>query len=166
MSESPDAAAQALPVSAETRAKILEEVKKYPRKRGAMLPALHLVHAELGFVSRETARSLAAFFEIHPIEVMEVVSFYNMFFDRPQGRHHVRVCTNLPCSLRGARSLLAQLEARLGVRSGETTADGRITLSHEECLGACAYAPMMRVDDVYHEDLDPEKALQILQGLE
>jgi NADH-quinone oxidoreductase subunit E len=166
VNEAPDAAAEALPVSPETRAKILAEVNKYPRKRGAMLPTLHLVHSELGWISPEMARSLAVFFEIQPVEVMEVVAFYNMFFDRPQGRHHVRVCTNLPCSLRGARSLLAQIEALLGVRSGETTPDGRITLGHEECLGACAYAPMLRVDDVYHEDLDLEKALRILEELE
>jgi NADH:ubiquinone oxidoreductase subunit E len=75
------------------------------------------------------------------------------------------VCTNLPCSLRGARVLLKQLEAHLGIEAGETTPDGRITLGHEECLGACAYAPMMRVDDEYHEDLDAEEAKRILDAL-
>jgi NADH:ubiquinone oxidoreductase subunit E len=97
---------------------------------------------------------------------MEVVSFYNMFYDEPQPRHHVHVCTNLPCSLRGARTLLAQLEAHLGIRAGSTTSDGRIGLGHEECLGACAYAPMMRVDATYHEDLDAEKAKRVLDSLE
>jgi len=77
----------------------------------------------------------------------------------------VRVCTNLPCSLRGARDLLRALERHLGVEAGETSADGRITLGHEECLGACAWAPMMRVDDVYHEDLDAAQAKQILDAL-
>jgi NADH-quinone oxidoreductase subunit E len=96
---------------------------------------------------------------------MEVVSFYTMFHDSPQGRHSVRVCTNLSCSLRGARSLLARIEGHLGVSAGETTEDGRITLGHEECLGACAYAPMMRVDEHYHEDLDFEKARLILDSL-
>ena len=114
----------------------------------------------------ESAAQLAEIFEVHPIEVMEVVSFYNMFYDRPQPRHHVHVCTNLPCSLRGARSLLRELEAHLGVRAGEATEDGRLALGHEECLGACAYAPMMRVDDEYHEDLDVEKAKSILDALE
>lgn len=166
MSEAPDAAELQLPVSDVTRAKILAEVAKYPVRRGAMLPTLHLVQGELGWISPETARAVAAFFEIHPIEVMEVVSFYNMFHGSPTGRHQVRVCTNLPCSLRGARLLLAGLEARLGVRAGETSADGRLTLGHEECLGACAYAPMMRVDETYHEDLDLERAWEILEGLE
>lgn len=153
-------------ISAETRTRIEAEIARYPRKRGALLPALHLVHEELGHVAPETAKEIAEIFELRPIDVHEVVSFYNMFYTAPQGRHHVRVCTNLPCSLRGARTLLAQLEAHLGVHAGETTPDGRITLGHEECLGACGYAPMLRVDGVYHEDLDLEQAKRILDGLE
>ena len=153
-------------ISAELRARIEAEMARYPQKRGALLPALHLVQRERGHIDRESAIELAAVFELQPIEVMEVVSFYNMFYDRPQGRHHVYVCTNLPCSLRGARTLLRELESHLGVRAGETTPDGRITLGHEECLGACAGAPMLRVDGTYHEDLDAEKAKQILGGLE
>jgi NADH-quinone oxidoreductase subunit E len=153
-------------ISAETRARIDGEIAKYPTPRGALLPALHLVHRDHGYVSRECADELAAIFGIRSIDVMEVVSFYNMFHDRPQPRHHVHVCTNLPCSLRGARTLLRQLEVHLGVPAGEPTPDGRLVLGHEECLGACAYAPMMRVDDRYHEDLDAEKAKSILDALE
>jgi NADH-quinone oxidoreductase subunit E len=89
-----------------------------------------------------------------------------MFYDRPQGRHHVYFCTNLPCSLRGARNLLREVEKHLGIKAGETTPDGRITLGHEECLGACAYAPMCRVDEAYHENLDAEQAKALLDGLE
>jgi NADH-quinone oxidoreductase subunit E len=152
-------------IAGETRAAIEREIAKYPAKRGALLPALHLVQAERGFIAPEQARELAEIFEIRPVEVMEVVSFYNMFYDRPQGRHHVYVCTNLPCSLRGARQLLGALESHLGVKPGETTKDGRVTLGHEECLGACAYAPMLRVDETYHENLDVEKARQIVDGL-
>ena len=153
-------------ISDGTRAKIDEAIARYPEARGALLPALHLVQQEHGHVPPESAAQLAEIFEVHPIEVMEVVSFYNMFYDRPQPRHHVHVCTNLPCSLRGARNLLRELEAHLGVRAGEATQDGRLALGHEECLGACAYAPMMRVDDEYHEDLDVEKAKSILDALE
>jgi NADH-quinone oxidoreductase subunit E len=152
-------------IAGETRAAIEREIAKYPKKRGALLPALHLVQGERGFISADQAKELAEIFEIRPVEVMEVVSFYNMFYDRPQGRHHVYVCTNLPCSLRGARKLMAELEHHLGVKPGETTKDGRITLGHEECLGACAYAPMMRVDEAYHENLDVAAAKQIVDGL-
>jgi NADH-quinone oxidoreductase subunit E len=152
-------------ISSETRARIEAEMARYPRKRGALLAALHEVQREQGWISPEAIRELAEWFEILPLEVLEVVSFYNMYSDQPQGRHQVRVCTNLPCSLRGARDLLRALEAHLGVHAGETTRDGRVTLGHEECLGACAWAPMMRVGDAYHEDLDVEKAKQILDGL-
>jgi NADH-quinone oxidoreductase E subunit len=153
-------------ISAETRVRIDAEIARYPQRRGALLPALHLAQREHGWISAEVARELADIFEIRPIDVMEVVSFYNMFHDRPQGRHHVHVCTNLPCSLRGARGLMRALEAHLGVEAGETTADGRITLGHEECLGACAWAPMLRVDDVYHENLDLESARRIVDALD
>ena len=152
-------------ISEETRAKIEAEIAKYPERRGGLLPALHLVQKETGWISLETAQELAGIFGIKPVDVMEVVSFYSMFYDRPQGRHHVHVCTNLPCSLRGSRDLLRGLEAHLGVEAGETTRDGRITLGHEECLGACGYSPMMRVDETYHEDLDLASAREIVDGL-
>lgn len=153
-------------ISPSTRAQIDAEIAKYPQKRGALLPALHLVQKQTGFIAPETARELATIFEIHPIQVMEVVTFYNMFYDRPQGRHHVYVCTNLPCSLRGARNLLHELEQHLGIEAGETTKDGRVTLGHEECLGACAWAPMLRVGETYHENLDIDAAKRIVDGLE
>jgi NADH-quinone oxidoreductase E subunit len=152
-------------ISGELRARIEEVCARYPHKRGGLLPALHLTQAEHGFVSREVVEELASVFDLHPVEVMEVVSFYTMFHSEPQGRHQVRVCTNLPCSLRGARGLMKQIEAHLGLSGAGTTSDSRITFGHEECLGACAYAPMMRVDDDYHEDLDLEKAKQILDEL-
>ena len=152
-------------ISDETRSRIDEAIAKYPQRRGALLPAMHLVQADHGHISTELARELAEIFDIRPVEVMEVVSFYNMFYDSPQPKHHVYVCTNLPCSLRGARGLLKQLESHLGVDGDGNTDDGRIHLGHEECLGACAYAPMMRVDDTYHEDLDAEQAKGILDAL-
>jgi NADH-quinone oxidoreductase E subunit len=153
-------------ISEGTRAAIEARMADFPKKRGALLPALHLAQRDHGYITRELATELAELFEVHPIEVMEVVTFYNMFYDRPQGRHHVYVCTNLPCSLRGAREMLQGIERHLGIHAGETTEDGRITLGHEECLGACAYSPMLRVGENYHEDLDLRGALKILDGLE
>ncbi len=153
-------------ISKATRAKIDAEIAKYPQRRGALLPALHCIQAQSGYLSPDATREAAEIFGLHPVEVMEVVRFYNMLYSEPQGRHHVHVCTNLPCSLRGARILLRQLEVHLGVQAGETTPDGRITLGHEECLGACAYAPMMRVDSTYHEDLEVERAKTIVDALD
>lgn len=150
----------------ETRAKIESLFERYPQKRGALLPAIYLVQAEKGHVDGDGARELAALFEIAPVEVWEVLTFYNMFYTEPQGRHHVYVCTNLPCSLRGARTLLKGLESHLGVHGAGTTKDGRITIGHEECLGSCGTAPVMRVDGRYHENLDLAAARRIVDELE
>lgn len=153
-------------ISDGARARIDAEIAKYPVRRGALLPALHIVHEERGHVDGDTAAELAEIFGIRPVDVFEVISFYNMFHMTPQPRHHVHVCTNLPCSLRGSRQLLKALQRHLDVDESGCTADGRIEIGHEECLGACAYAPMMRVDDTYHEDLDVEKAKAVLDALE
>ena len=150
----------------ETRRKIEALFDRYPQRRGALLPALYLVQAEKGYVDAARAREVAELFELAPVEVWEVLSFYNMFYTTPQGRHHVYVCTNLPCSLNGARSMLSGLEVHLGIRAGETTPDGRVTLGPEECLGSCGTAPMMRVDGEYHENLDLGAAKRIVDGLE
>jgi NADH-quinone oxidoreductase E subunit len=153
-------------ISEDARARIEAEIAKYPVKRGALLPALHIVQAEFGYVSAESAADLASLLEIGAGDVLEVVSFYNMFYATPQPRHHAYVCTNLACSLRGARGLLKGIKAHLSMDENGNTPDGRIHLGHEECLGACAYAPMMRVGDTYYEDLDLEKAKRVLDGLD
>jgi NADH-quinone oxidoreductase E subunit len=153
-------------VTPETRGAIEALFDRYPRKRGALLPAIHLAQKEKGFVDEELACELADLFEIKPVEVWEVLTFYNMFYTTPQGRHHVHVCTNLPCSLRGARSMLRSLEAHLGIRVGGTTPDGRVSLGHEECLGSCGTAPVARVDGAYHENLDTAGIKRIVDGLE
>jgi len=151
---------------AETRAQIEALFERYPAKRGALLPAIYLAQAEKGYVDAEATRELAKIFELEPVEVFEVLSFYNMFYTEPQGRHHVYVCTNVPCSLRGARSLLRGLEAYLGVHPGDTTKDGRITLGHEECLGSCGTAPVLRIDGVYHENVEFADARRLIDALE
>ena len=150
----------------DTRARIEALFERYPAKRGALLPAIYLAQEEKGFVDAATTRELAQIFELAPVEVYEVLTFYNMFYTEPQGRHHVYVCTNVPCSLRGARSLLRGLEAYLGVHPGQTTKDGRITLGHEECLGSCGTAPVLRIDGVYHENVDFADARRLIDGLE
>lgn len=150
----------------ETRARIDAEIARFPRKRGALIEALRIVQEDLGHVGLDAAAAVAAIFEISIVEVMEVVSFYNMLYDAPHARHHVGVCTNLSCALRGSREMLRQLEAHLAIEVGGATPDGRIHLGHEECLGACAWAPMMRIDDEYHEDLDLESAKRIVDALD
>jgi NADH-quinone oxidoreductase subunit E len=110
--------------------------------------------------------AVAAYLQLPPIQVYEVASFYSMFETHPCGRHHVSVCTNISCMLRGGEDIAAHVERKLGIRAGQSTPDGRIFLKREEeCLAACTGAPMMMVDHVYHENLTPEKVDQILAEL-
>ncbi len=153
-------------ITGELRSRIDDEIARFPDKRGGLLSALHAVQAEHGCISPELAGEMASIFDVYPVEIMELVTFYNMFHEVPHGRHEVRVCTNLPCALRGGNVLLRGLALHLGADVGETTSDGRIHLGREECLGACAYAPMMRIGDVYYEDLDLEAAQAVVDSLE
>jgi NADH-quinone oxidoreductase subunit E len=143
----------------ETKKSILELQKLYPEKRSALIPALHLAQSELGYLPRETQNEVAALFAIDPNEVNAVVSFYEMFFEEPTGKHILHVCKNVSCMLRGADGMLEKLCKKLQVAPGGTTADGEFTVIPVECLAACDKAPMILVDDkvigpVNEEDLD------------
>jgi NADH-quinone oxidoreductase subunit E len=142
---------------------------KYPadRKQSAVLAALREVqHENGGWLSRELMDAVADYLGMPRIAVYEVASFYSMLETKPVGRHSVSVCTNISCMLRGADDIVAHIERKLGVKTGESTADGRIHLKREEeCLAACCGGPMMMVDHVYHEHLTPEKVTAILDGL-
>jgi NADH-quinone oxidoreductase subunit E len=157
------------PLSAHTRAEIDLWVAKFPpgRQRSAVLSALRAVQEENhGFLTAPLMDAVAAYLQLPPIQVYEVASFYSMFETRPCGRHHVSVCTNISCMLRGGEDIAAHVERTLGIRLGQSTPDGRIFLKREEeCLAACTGAPMMMVDHVYHENLTPEKAERILAEL-
>ena len=145
-------------------------IERFPadQKRSAVIGALHAAqHENHGYVTVEQMDAIAAYLELEPIKVYEVASFYSMFETRKVGRHSVSICTNVSCMLRGADDLVAHVESRLGIKTGESTADGRIFLKQEEeCLAACCGAPMMMVDHVYHEDLTTEKVDEILDALE
>lgn len=130
-----------------TRQSILELQKQYPQKRSALIPALHLAQEEIGYLPREIQNEVAALFEIDPNEVNAVVTFYDMFFEKPVGKHILHVCKNLSCMLRGADGVLKGICQRLQIKPGETSADGEFTVIPSECLGACDLAPMMLVDE-------------------
>ncbi|MGB7296208.1 MAG: NADH-quinone oxidoreductase subunit NuoE [Candidatus Aminicenantales bacterium] len=151
--------------SADLRQKIDEAIARYPKKEAALLPVLHLVQREAGCIREEEERFVAQLLGLKPIKVREVVTFYTMFLRRPIGRYHLQVCSNLSCRLLGAESLLDYLQEKLGIGVGETTADGRFTLSTVECLGACEQAPCLMVNFDYHGQLDREKIDRILEGL-
>ncbi|MBA3816301.1 MAG: NAD(P)H-dependent oxidoreductase subunit E [Parachlamydiaceae bacterium] len=131
----------------QTKRLILDLQKKYPERRSALLPALHLAQAEKGYLPRETQDEVAALFEIDPNEVYSVVTFYDMFFEKPTGKHVIHICKNVSCMLRGGDELLMSLCHHLQVEPRMLTADGEFMVIPSECLGACDRAPMMLVDD-------------------
>jgi NADH-quinone oxidoreductase subunit E len=157
------------PLSEHTRAEIDHWVAKFPpgRQRSAVISALRATQEQNhGYLTAELMDAVAAQLRLPPIQVYEVASFYSMFETHPCGRHHVSVCTNISCMLRGGEELAAHVERKLGIKLGESTPDGRIYLKREEeCLAACTGAPMMMVDHHYHEHLTPEKVDRILAEL-
>jgi NADH-quinone oxidoreductase subunit E len=144
-------------------------VAKFPpdRKRSAVISALHAVqHENNGYLTTDLMDAVAAYLELPNILVYEVASFYSMFETKPVGRHHISVCTNISCMLRGSQEVVEHVEKKLGIKTGESTPDGRIYLKREEeCLAACTGAPMMMVDHVYHENLTPQIIDKILDEL-
>ncbi|MFZ2508817.1 MAG: NAD(P)H-dependent oxidoreductase subunit E [Steroidobacteraceae bacterium] len=153
-----------------TRQQIDHWLAKFPpdHRRSAVIAALRAAqHQNRGYLTTELMDAVADYVGLPPIQVYEIASFYSMFETRPAGRNHVSICTNISCMLCGADRIVAAVERHLGIRTGESTADGRIYLKREEeCLAACNNAPMMMVDHVYHENLTPESAVRILDGLE
>jgi NADH-quinone oxidoreductase subunit E len=153
-------------LSAHTREEIDRWVRRFPagRQRSAVISALRAAQEQNdGFLTVPLMDAVAAYLALPPIQVYEVARFYSMFETHPCGRHHVSICTNISCMLRGAQDLVAHAEKHLGIRLGESTPDGRIFLKEEqECLAACTGAPMMMVDHAYHEDLTPDKLERIL----
>ena len=145
---------------------IQDLISQYPRKRSALIPSLHLVQKELGYISRDTMREIAEIFEISPNEVHEVTSFYTMFHRNPVGKYVLQVCTNISCQLCNAEGIMDHLTNRLGIKPGETSPDGKFTLVEVECLGSCGTSPVVQINDDYHEELTPEKLDKILDSLE
>ena len=157
-------------LSEHTRQEIDRWIARFPpeRKRSAVIAALREAqHQNRGYLTTELMDAIAAYLDLPPIQVYEVASFYSMFETRPVGRVHVSVCTNVSCMLCGSDRIVEAVEQHLGIKVGESTPDGKFFLKREEeCLAACNNAPMMMVDHVYHENLTPEKAIEILDSLE
>lgn len=157
-------------LSEHTRQEIDHWRSKYPpeRRRSAVLAALREAqHQNGGYLTRDIMDAVAVYLDLPSIYVYEAASFYSMFETKPVGRHSVSVCTNISCMLCGGDDIVAHIEKKLGIRIGESTADGRICLKlEEECLAACCGAPMMMVDHVYHENLTVERVDEILDALE
>jgi NADH-quinone oxidoreductase subunit E len=155
-------------ISEAMKARFAKEVAKYPpeHKQSAVLACLSLVQLEQGYVSQDSEAEVAAYLGMPPIAVHEVTTFYNMLNQQPVGRYKLNVCTNLPCQLRGGDRALQHLASRLGIKMGETTADGMFTLQQSECMGACADSPVMLVNDrTMCSFMSNERLDQMIDGL-
>lgn len=149
----------------ERERELTEILSRYPTKMAACIPALHLCQDQHGWISEEVILWVAHRLDLPPAHVKGVVTFYTLFNQHPVGKHQVWVCRTLPCALRGAGDVLAHCEKRLGIKAGETTADGKVTLKTAECLASCGTAPMVQVDKEYHENLTLAQVDTILDKL-
>src|SRR3989441_9746672 len=153
--------------TAENRARFDEIVRRYPpdRRRSAVLPALYLVQHQHGYITANGIRHVAALLGITRADVEEVVSYYSMFYTKPVGKFVLNVCRTLSCAVNGAERVTEALSTKLGIKPGETDPTGTFTLMEVECLGACDRAPIVMVNDDWHECLAPERAGQFVEGL-
>jgi NADH-quinone oxidoreductase subunit E len=154
--------------SDQTRTRFDREIAKYPadQKQSAVMACLQIVQEEQGHVSPASEKAVADYLGMAPMAVHEVTTFYNMYNQKPLGKYKLNVCTNLPCQLRSGTHALAHLEEKLGVSMGDTTADGLFTLQQSECLGACADAPVILVNDIHMcSFMSNDKLDQLIDGL-
>lgn len=160
---------QAVEFSPALKAKFAEISSRYPdgKQKSALLPILHEVQAELGWLSANAMDQVAAGLNIEPIEVYEVASFYSMYFLRPQGKYVLEVCRTGPCCLVGAEKVMAHIEQKLGVKENEITADGLFSWRGVECLAACGFGPVLQIGPEYtfYENLDEQKVDTLLEEL-
>ena len=138
---------------------------RYPTKEAALLPTLHLAQEVWGWISPEVVHYVGKLLDLSPATVFGVVSFYNMYNQKPVGKYHVQVCTNLSCMVNNAYDIYDRVCERLDVKPGETTRDGRYTVVEVECLGSCGTAPVVQVNNDYHENMNVEKMEQLLTKL-
>src|SRR5580704_16199046 len=158
-----------MPLSDEARARLEPDaaqiISRYPKSRSALLPLLHLVQSEEGFVSRDGIAFCAAQLGLTEADVTAVASFYTMYKRRPVGEYHVGVCTNALCAVMGGDAIFADLLEHLGVGNDETTPDGKVSLEHLECNAACDYAPVVMVNWEFFDNMTPQSARDLVDGL-
>jgi NADH-quinone oxidoreductase E subunit len=152
--------------SDENNKKIEDILKKYPEKQAAVMPVLYLAQEQNGFITGEVMKEVAVILEMTPEDVLGVVTFYTMYHQKPAGKNHIQVCTNVSCMLRGGYEIYEAVKQELGIENGEVTNDGKFSLEEVECMGSCGTAPMLVVNEDYYENLTKEKAINILKSLE
>ena len=160
-----DGAGEAVAFSPEAEARFETTIAKYPNRRAALLPVLYIAQEDFGFLSVPVMEYVAERLELPPSKVLQVATFYTMYYKKPHGTYHIEVCTSVPCCMMGGYGVVRHLEEKLDIRVGETTPDGRFTLTEAECLAGCGHAPLMQINGRYHERLTPERIDEILDDL-
>ena len=140
-------------------------LSNYPDKQSATLPLLHLAQSQGGYITMDAINTIADIVDSHPAIVMDCVSFYTMFYTKPQGRHKVQICQTLSCSLNGADDLVDDVVSKYCIKPGETTEDKKFTLLKVECLGSCGTAPVVQINNDYYEGLSRGKFDELLETL-
>lgn len=152
-------------LTAETIREIKERASRYPHRKSAVLPALTIAYRQVGHLNDDVYHEISKVINIPYVEIAEAATFYTMFPKEPVGKYLIQVCHNISCALMGADSLIEYLEKKLEIKKGETTKDKLFTLISVECLGSCATAPMMQINQDFYENLTPAKVDQILADL-
>ena len=152
-------------LSEESIKKIKDKASRYPHRKSAILPALTVAYRQVGHLNDDLYREISKIINIPHVEIAEAATFYTLFPKKPVGKYLIQVCHNISCALMGADSLVGYLEEKLGISKGETTEDGLFTLISVECLGSCATAPMMQVNQDFYENLNREKVDTIIEEL-
>ena len=158
----PEAAATFSP---EVEAEMDRHIAKYPVKRSSILPLMFIVQRERGYLDVPAVAYLAKRLDLRTTDIWEVATFYSMIYTKPIGKYHIQVCKTLSCKLLGSERITNHCSEKLGIKVGETTPDGKFSLSEVECLGSCGTAPMFQINFDYHENLTPERVDEILESL-
>lgn len=153
-------------ISEQAKQRMRDLAERYPVARSAVMPALHIVQQEEGYITADGLQAIATVLGMTTDDVESVATFYTMYYQKPQGQKVVKVCNSISCYLRNCDPLIAHLEQRLGIKRGETTADGRYTLMAVECLASCSTAPVLQVNDEFVENVSLEKADALFNSLD
>lgn len=152
--------------SPENREKIEQLKERYPNPKALTLPCLWMVQYQEGYISLDAIEVISKVIDTPPMEIYRVATFYTMFNLEPVGKYHIQLCKTLSCSLCGSLEVLEKLSQELGLKVGESSKDGKYTLTQVECLGSCGTAPVMQINDTYYENLTAQKIDEILDNLE
>jgi NADH-quinone oxidoreductase E subunit len=145
--------------------RISKEIQKYPLKQPAVMATLYIAQEQNGYISNEVIKEVATLLEMTSEEVLGVVTFYTMYYQKPMGKNHIQVCTNVSCMLRGGYDIWNQVKEKLGIDNMGVTGDQKFSLEEVECMGSCGTAPMLAVNEDYYENLTKDKVEKIINSL-